>query len=94
MINIEKAMKFLKDNDFIPNEFDNYIYSKDAHSANLAYILEEYAKQEREIVVNVTLDEIIKSKKVHQKSGFIIEITDVNILSLAPQILKELNKDK
>jgi len=35
--------EYLKENEFIPNEHGNFIYSNGAHSASLIHILQEYA---------------------------------------------------
>jgi len=55
--------------------------------------MEAYAQQEREIAVKKALEEVINQKKAYQKSGFIVETRDEDILSLYPKVIETLNKD-
>jgi len=55
--------------------------------------MESYAQQEREIAVKKALEEVINQKNAYQKSGFIVETRDEDILSLYPKVIETLIKD-
>lgn len=75
--------------DFVGNMFD--IYSKGFDSGR-----SQIAKQEREIAVNKALEVASEEAEfeMDKYEQHIIGISKQSILSLAPQILKELNKEK